>query len=252
MSQRTAIVTGANKGIGLAIVRQLALQWPSSPFGAGGSSLLIYLTARDATRGQDALQSIESDSQLKQAKALASAGGKSTVKYALLDISKPDSIKSFADMIKKEHPEGVDYVINNAGIAMQGFDSNVVRETLACNYFGTLEANNLLLPQIRKDGRLVNVASMSGHLSSKYSSTIKKRFLSAEKPEEITGLMDEFKSAVEKGTYQGEWPGAAYAVSKCGLIGVTGTLAKEHKDQSVLINSCCPGYVRVSYHSSCL
>jgi len=135
-STKTAIVTGANKGIGLAIVRQLALQWPTSLFAASGSSLEIYLTARNATRGAEALKALQSDPQLQDAKALKAQGGKSEIKYATLDISDDASIKSFVQDIKKKHPDGIDYVISNAGIAMQGFDENVVKETLACNYFG--------------------------------------------------------------------------------------------------------------------
>ena len=50
------------------------------------------------------------------------------------------------------------------GIAMQGFDANVVKETIHTNYYGTLEATQLLLPQIRSNGRLVNVSSMSSKL----------------------------------------------------------------------------------------
>lgn len=135
-STKTAIVTGANKGIGLAIVRQLALQWPTSPFAASGSALTIYLTARNATRGEEALKTLQSDLQLQEAKALKAQGGRSEIKHATLDISDDASIKSFVEDIKTKHPEGIDYVISNAGIAMTGFDVKVVKETLACNYFG--------------------------------------------------------------------------------------------------------------------
>ena len=116
---RTALVTGANKGIGLAIVRNLALQYPSSTFNNG--PLLIYLSARDQKRGEDAVESLRQDSQLKKAKALAEHGGLSTIKYHGMDISKPESIHDMASFLKKEHPDGIDIVVNNAGIAMDGF-----------------------------------------------------------------------------------------------------------------------------------
>jgi len=45
---------------------------------------------------------------------------------------------------------------------MQGFDANVVKETLHTNYYGTLEATRDLLSIMRDGGRLVNVCSMSG------------------------------------------------------------------------------------------
>ncbi|KAL8970155.1 MAG: hypothetical protein Q9183_001651 [Haloplaca sp. 2 TL-2023] len=116
---RIAAVTGANKGIGLAVVRQLALQYPSSSFNNG--PFLIYLTARDQGRGEAAVKELRNDSGLKKAKALADDGGLTSIKYQALDISKPKSITDFATFIQKEHPEGIDMVVNNAGIAMQGF-----------------------------------------------------------------------------------------------------------------------------------
>ena len=116
---RVAAVTGANKGIGLAIVRNLALQYPKSAFNNG--PLLIYLTAREKARGEAALEIIHDDAQLKKAKALAQDGGLATVRFRQLDISDRGSIQDFAGFQRSEHPEGIDVVVNNAGIAMDGF-----------------------------------------------------------------------------------------------------------------------------------
>ena len=237
---RVAAVTGANKGVGFAIVRQLALQYPKSAFNTG--PLLIYLTARNEQRGKQALDAINNDSQLKQAKALRADGGLSDVKYLPLDIDSQDSIKAFASKLKENHPDGIDFLINNAGIAMNGFDVDVVKTTLHCNYYGTLAATELLLPHIKDGGRVVNVASISGKLGVKYSDTIRQRFMSANKTDEITQLMEDFTSAVADNEYQGDWPGAAYAVSKAGVIGMTKTMATATGNR-VLVNSCCPGYV---------
>ena len=240
---RVAAVTGANKGIGLAIVRQLALQYPLSSFNNG--PLLIYLTARNEERGKAALDSIHSDVTLKKAQALQADGGPSEVKYLQLDIDSQDSIKAFASKIKESHPDGIDFLINNAGVALNGFDINVVKNTLHCNYYGTLAMTQLLLPHIRDGGRLVNVASMGGQLGSKYSAAVKSRFLKATSVEDVTKLMEDFTSAVDKGSYKNDWPGAAYGVSKAGEIAFTKCIALENakKDSKTLINSCCPGYV---------
>lgn len=116
---RIAAITGANKGIGLAIVRNLALQYPSSAFNNG--PLLIYLTARDRTRGEEAVKTLQNNDQLKKARALNQDGGLATIKYHGLDISKEKSILDFASFLEKEHPDGIDMVVNNAGIAMEGF-----------------------------------------------------------------------------------------------------------------------------------
>ena len=240
---RVGAVTGANKGVGLAIVRQLALQYPQSAYNNG--QLLIYLTARNEERGKTALETIKEDPQLKKAKALRKDGGLADVEYLALDIDSKQSIDDFATALKKRHPDGIDFLINNAGVALQGFDENVVKDTLHCNYYGTLDATRQLLPHIRDGGRVVNVASMSGHMSSKYSDGIKSRFRNAKKPEEISQLMEEYTSAVAKGTYQNDWPGNAYAVSKAGVIGMTKTFAQLNAEtgSKTLINSCCPGYV---------
>lgn len=91
----------------------------------------------------------------------------------------------------------------------------------------------------------MNVSSMSGHLS-KYSSSIRSKFLSAKTVPEITSLMESFKAAVGAGNEKEQgWPSAAYAVSKAGVTGMTKVVAEEAKERSdnVLINSCCPGYV---------
>ncbi|KAG8626548.1 hypothetical protein KVT40_005493 [Elsinoe batatas] len=245
MSTRVAAVTGANKGIGLAIVRQLALQYPQSPFHSG--SFLIYLTARSAERGAEAVKTINNDPQLKEAKVLAQDGGDTTIKFKALDISNTMSIRDFAESLHKDHPDGIDFVINNAGIAMEGFDANVVKTTLETNYYGTLEATQTLLPIIKKGGRLVNVASMSGHLN-KYSDAVRKNFISAAETgvPECTSMMETFKQAVSDGKEKElGWPSAAYAVSKAGEIAFTKAIAKEQaaNGKGVLINACCPGFV---------
>jgi carbonyl reductase 1 len=124
-------------------------------------------------------------------------------------------------------------------------DSNIVKETLHTNYHGTLLVSSTLLPQIRPNGRLVNVASMAGHIN-KYSSSLQKAFISASETsvEACTALMDQFTAAVAAGKEKEEgWTSAAYAASKAGEIAFSKVLAKEAKD-GVLVNACCPGWVQ--------
>lgn len=122
----------ANKGIGLEIVRQLTLQLPTSPFARSrnASDFLVYLTARNEQRGLDAVQALEGDQSLS--KALKKHGGPVDVRYRQLDISDESSIKALAKWVETEHPEGIDVLVQNAGIATKGsrFDSEVVRETI--------------------------------------------------------------------------------------------------------------------------
>ncbi|KAM0720731.1 hypothetical protein Q7P37_004868 [Cladosporium fusiforme] len=247
ITSRVAAVTGANKGIGLAIVRNLALAYPTSPLHAG--PLTIYLTARSSSRGAEAVSTLEHDPALKEAAVLAQDGGDVTIKFHALDISDGESIRAFRDALAKDHPEGIDAVVNNAGIALQGFDSAVVRDTLQTNYHGSLQATQDLLPLLRREGRLVNVCSMSGSLS-KYSPEIRTAFLNAAAQNDLAGvtaLMDKFTTAVEEGREkEAGFPSAAYAVSKAGEIAMTKVVAGLEKEGGGgrLVNACCPGYVK--------
>lgn len=58
---------------------------------------------------------------MKAAKALSSHGGPADIAYHALDISDASSVGAFVSLLKRKHPEGIDFVINNAAIAMQGF-----------------------------------------------------------------------------------------------------------------------------------
>jgi carbonyl reductase 1 len=109
----------ANLPLTTLLVRNLALQYPQSALSDG--PFLIYLTARDRGRGEAALQQLQTDGQLKGAKSLSQDGGPTELKYRQLDISDSKSIGSFCEFLRKEHPEGIDVLVNNAGIALDGF-----------------------------------------------------------------------------------------------------------------------------------
>ncbi|XP_037687712.1 carbonyl reductase [NADPH] 1-like [Choloepus didactylus] len=95
---RVALVTGANKGIGFAITRELCRQFSGD----------VVLTARDAARGRAAVQQL-------QAEGLSP-------RFHQLDIDDQQSIRALRDFLRKEYG-GLDVLVNNAGIA---FKSRVV------------------------------------------------------------------------------------------------------------------------------
>lgn len=134
-------------------------------------------------------------------------------------------------------------VINNAGVALDGFNAEVVKKTFQCNYYGTMQLTEKMLTLVRDGGRIVNIASMLGVLGENYSDAIKNRFKSVKAPGDVTKLMQEYQNAVEKNSYKEEWPESAYAVSKAGVISMTRTMAtiNKSKGSSTLLNSCCPG-----------
>ncbi|KAF2839051.1 carbonyl reductase [Patellaria atrata CBS 101060] len=238
---RIAAVTGANKGIGYAIVRNIALKYSKSPLNTG--PLLIYLTARNKSRGENAVASIMEDAELRN--ALVQHGGLTEVKFHPLDITNQSSIDGFVSFLKRNHPDGIDVVINNAGILRDDFDLHTVKDTLASNYYGTLNATKALLPIIREHGRLVNMSSLMARLSL-YPDTIATKFRTATSIAEVNSLVEEYVSAVAGGRHERDgWPNSSYAVSKAGVTSITKVFAAEEraKHSSVLINSCCPGYV---------
>lgn len=73
-----------------------------------------------------AVRSLHEDAQLKNAKALRPDGGKTDIKFHQLDISDSKSVVAFVDFLKEQHPDGIDFIINNAGVAFDGFSMFVV------------------------------------------------------------------------------------------------------------------------------
>jgi NAD(P)-dependent dehydrogenase (short-subunit alcohol dehydrogenase family) len=133
-----------------------------------------------------------------------------------LDVTDPDTIESCLDEIHRRYGR-LDVLVNNAGVKGGGWRTNAtdvdldeVRATLETNLFGAWRLAQAALPLMREHGygRIVNVSSGMGQLSG----------------------MD------------GHAP--SYRVSKTGLNALTRMLTAELGDENVLVNSCCPGWVR--------
>ncbi len=145
-TQRIALITGANRGIGLETAQQLARR-----------GFHVVIAARDEAKGQQAV------------KAIQAAGGKAT--FLALDVSDSSSIRSSASQFA-EIAEHLDVLINNAGIYPdKGFTiltipRDRVSQTLETNTFGALEVTQAFLPYLRKAGapRIINVSSGYGQL----------------------------------------------------------------------------------------
>ncbi|XP_060896336.1 carbonyl reductase [NADPH] 1-like [Labrus mixtus] len=229
MPTKVAVVTGSNKGIGLAIVKALRKQFQGD----------VYLTARDVCRGRAALES------------LASEGIKAN--FYQLDINDLQGIKTAASYFTDKYG-GVDILINNAGIAFKVADTAPfgvqAEETLKTNYFATRNMLTHFLPIIKDGGRVVNVSSfVSVRALNQCSSALQQRFRSEDiTEEELSGLMQRFIKEAQTGQHkQGGWPDTAYGVSKTGLTVLSMILArrlsKERPKDGILLNACCPGLV---------
>lgn len=230
-AKRIALVTGANKGIGLAIATKLAQQ----------PSHFVLVGARSLSKAQEAEQLVR--------KAVPSG----QVGPLVIDLDDEKSIIAAAQTVKETHG-GLDILVNNAAIAFKGdaFDENVVRVTMHTNYYGTLAVLNHFLPLVRPGARVVNVASQAGTMAlHKCSPALQAAFLKEDLTvDELNALVERFRVDVSKDEYkQNGWPKSAYGISKAAVIALTRILARDNKKDNVLINACCPGFVATDMSS---
>ncbi|XP_780055.3 carbonyl reductase [NADPH] 1 [Strongylocentrotus purpuratus] len=231
MPQKVAVVTGSNTGIGLAMVRALCKH-----FGENG---VVYLTARNEERGMQAVEVLKKEGL--------------NPRFHLLDVNDVTSMEKLRDDIKTEHG-GVDILINNAGI-LSKFDIPMYEQAVEMtntNYHGVLLMTNTFLPIIRDGGRVVQLASLMGARTFyDISEELQHRFRDVSTVEEVTGLMNEYIKATKEGDFKTKgWPDLAYGISKIGVAALTKVqgenVSKDKSKKDVLINCCCPGYIRTN------
>ncbi|PWU43489.1 dehydrogenase [Micromonospora globispora] len=148
MTTTIALITGANKGIGLATARQL---------GARGMTVLVG--ARDAARGREAERTLRD--------------GGADARFVPLDVTDEASVAAAAKLVEHEYGH-LDVLVNNAGIVRAdgaGLPSATtlatLREVYETNVFGVVAVTNALLPLLRKApaARIVNVSSEVGSIA---------------------------------------------------------------------------------------
>lgn len=143
-NSKIALVTGANRGLGLEVCRQLAQQGVS-----------VMLTARDRQKGEQAAQQLQQEGLEVMLKSL--------------DVADNQSVVQLVRDLEDELPR-LDILINNAGINFDfqqqtlGADLDDVQNTLNTNLFGAWRMTQACLPLLKKGqhGRIVNVSSGAG------------------------------------------------------------------------------------------
>ena len=145
---KVALITGANKGIGLETARQL-----------GKLGIAVIIGARDAARGNAAA------SQLK--------GEGITAHFVQLDVTDQASVTAAAAKIGKDFGR-LDILVNNAGVLDYGGEAtpstvaqDILRSTFDLNFFGLIAVTQAMLPLIRQSpaGRIVNLTSILGSIA---------------------------------------------------------------------------------------
>ena len=213
------MVTGANRGIGHEIARQLAAE-----------GVDVIATSRNADEG-------------------VVAARKLGVRHFALDVARQESIDILAEHVR----DGIDILVNNAGISMNGFDANVVRGTLAVNFLGSQECHRSAASS-RSRGRARGDGLQRNGRAVERVACAPRRFLDPSLTEAgLTELVESFVSGITAGTHaQQGWPSSAYRVSKIALNALTRILARRlaSDPRNILVNAVCPGWVRTNMGGS--
>ena len=145
-TKKVALITGANKGIGLETARQL-----------GKLGITVLVGARDQAKGEAAVAELKKDGV--DARAVK------------LDVDNSSDYAAVAKLIEKDYGR-LDILVNNAGVMLDGRKGNetsktsqdVLRKTFNTNFFAVVGLTQALLPLLKKSvgGRIVNLSSILG------------------------------------------------------------------------------------------
>ncbi len=206
--QRTIVITGANKGIGFAIIEKLL---------ASANSYNIILTARDPHRGEAAVKKLTG----------AHTQSASTLNYHKLDVNDDKSIQEFIDWLNKEKLK-IDVLVNNAGVMHANASLEQRQQTIQTNYLSLVHLTERLIPLLTDDGKVINISSILGSFAM-ISPSLK---MALEKPDLSEKDLDELVQNIEQ--YHQDFTGAfdsSYCASKALLNAWTQhVLPKKLKD----------------------
>jgi NAD(P)-dependent dehydrogenase (short-subunit alcohol dehydrogenase family) len=204
-NKKVALITGANKGIGLQIAKDLATH-----------NFTVLVGSRDLAKGEAAAKTVAPDAHAIQ-----------------LDVTNQSSITAAAEKIRKDFGR-LDVLVNNAAISHTGkpgtsFDEIIasgkastvpladVRTIWDTNVFGVLAVTQAMLPLLREapSPRIVNVSSTVGSLTAN------------------SNKANQFRNIFAPG----------YAASKTAVNAITLAFAIELENTNIKVNAVCPGYV---------
>ncbi len=198
-----ALVTGANKGIGLQIAKDLSAH-----------GLTVLVGSRDFEAGETAAKSVGDDARAVQ-----------------LDVTDPASIAAAAERIRNEFGR-LDVLVNNAGISHADTPGRSLEEVVEAgrlsvaslvevhavfetNVFGVIAVTQAMLPLLRESpaARIVNIASSGGSLTLNSDRTNPHRSMFG-----------------------------TYSASKAAANAVTVAFAAELETAGIKVNAACPGF----------
>ncbi|XP_051147320.1 (+)-neomenthol dehydrogenase-like [Andrographis paniculata] len=259
-AHRYAVVTGANKGIGFEICKQLASQ----------GNITVVLAARDHKRGLEAVRKLKQFSHGDH------------VIFHQLDVTDSASVAAFAEFIKSKFRK-LDILVNNAGVFGANVDGEAMRAAAKAedkskinwgeiivetydtaeaafqiNYYGAKRMAEALLPLLKLSDspRIVNMSSVLGLLKNIPNEWAKGILSDVDNltEEKLNEIVNEYLKDMKNGVAKEKgWPASSgsYVVSKAVLTAYTRLLAK---NSDCKINAVCPGYTMtdLNHHSGFL
>lgn len=212
---RRILVTGANKGIGLAIVEAILREHADT---------FVHLGARDRARGEAAVAGL----------LAANPAFAGRIEFTEIDVTRDASVLAAASRFAETH-EKLYALVNNAAI---GVGAGTLEDLLATNFFGVRRVTDVFLPFVDPDGgRIVMVSSASGPM-----------FVAGSAPDAQRDFLDEGITAerlqaiadgyLARGVAESS---AAYGLSKALVNSYTMLVAREHP--RLRVNACTPGFI---------
>jgi len=225
MRMRRILITGANKGIGYALVAAVLEHAPDT---------YVYLGARELKRGEDA----------RAALIQAHPTWAPRLEVVQLDVSDAASVTRAAALLaEKLGGEKLYGIVNNAGI---GTVTGDLAKTLEVNTRGMRRNTLTMHSLLTRDGRVVNVTSASGPTFVAKCDDRRKRMFTNPNVTwaDIEAVMNEALAiAATKGDFAaaGLGDGEAYGLSKACANAFTIEFAREHPE--LRVNACTPGFI---------
>lgn len=180
---KIALITGSSRGIGRSIALAFAKE--------GTRVVICYLSHKNEAM-----------------KVARRVGQKAIV--VQLDVRDRESIKKAVAQVKKKFGPGIDILVNNAGINIPNDFDKISdkdwRDVMTTNLDGVFKTSQELLPLIKKGGRIINIASISGQIGGPRTTH--------------------------------------YAASKAAVIALTENLALFCAKKNILVNAISPGFIK--------
>jgi NAD(P)-dependent dehydrogenase (short-subunit alcohol dehydrogenase family) len=224
--KKVAVVTGASKGLGLAISMELL------------------------SRGYAVCMGIRGDdpSVLEGRLRLDGYGASDYSVVPHMDVKRVKAISAAAISIGERFPEGIDVLVNNAAVSPDGFDYDIAGEALDTNFYGSLNMVRRIVPArwsdvvsgkwlpskvhagMRAGGVICNIVCGQGQETTRQA--LRDRFSACNSESELVMMLTEYHGLAAYGGdahLSAGWPSNAYLVSKVALVSLLPPIRPDNK-----------------------